>query len=216
MTLAHDLVIVDYGMGNLLSVSRAFDYWNVKTTISNDPDIILNADRLVLPGVGAFRNAKDTLDEMQLTEAIIRFAMAGRPLLGICLGMQLLLSESEEFGLTKGMGLIPGSVIPIPKKTINGDKLMIPHICWNKLMKGVKCSGWKDSILDGIEEDAEVYFIHSYMAQVVCEQHQLASCEYGGYLVSAVIGKDNVVACQFHPEKSGPIGLAILKNFLTL
>ena len=207
------VVIIDYGVGNLLSVQRAVEKCGAEAIISSDPDVIVNGKRVILPGVGAFANGMKALQSLGLIEVIQNLAISGIPLLGICLGMQLLLDESEEFGVTKGLGIIPGRVVPIPAIGMDGVSVKIPHIGWNYLVVA-KSATWEDSILGNLKPHDSTYFVHSYMAIPNNEKNRVADCIYGMNLIPAVISKENVVGCQFHPEKSGKVGLQILQEFI--
>jgi glutamine amidotransferase len=207
-----EVVLIDYGVGNLLSVRRSLEHCGAKVVITADPKKILSGSRVVLPGVGAFANAMVVLNELELAEVIREVAKRGTPLLGICLGMQLLFDESEEFGRTKGLGLIQGKVVRIPGQTVDGNPLKIPHIGWNNLHK-IEHVNWTDTLLADICPGESTYFVHSFMAQPSSGK-RLAECIYGGHGVAAVIMKDNIVGCQFHPEKSGHVGLRITRKFL--
>ena len=144
--------------------------------------------------------------------AVIRtYAASGKPLLGICLGMQMLLDESEEFGITQGLGLIPGRVVPVPAQTTDGDAQKTPHIGWSALYPA--SDSWSGTLLDEIQAGSAVYFVHSFMAQTRDATHRVADCVYGGHRIPAVIGSGNVFGCQFHPDKSGEVGLGILRAF---
>jgi glutamine amidotransferase len=204
-----DVTIIDYGVGNLLSVQRGFEHCGARVTVTSDPETILRSERLVLPGVGAFCDAMMELEQRGLPPVIRAYTASGKPFLGICLGMQMLLDESEEFSVTKGLGLIPGKVVPLPSQTVSGEPQKIPHIGWNALHPAT--SSWTGTFLEGIQPDSSVYFVHSFMAQPKEAQHLLAECVYGGHSVPAVIGSGNVLGCQFHPEKSGECGLGILR-----
>lgn len=197
--------IVDYGMGNLFSVSKALERLNAEYFISGDKVELMRADALLLPGVGSFRDAMKVLQ----VETIKEFAASGKPLLGICLGMQLLFEDSDENGLTKGLGLLPGKVRRFPGKTAAGETYKVPHVGWNKL-------GFVQSspLLEGLQEDY-VYFVHSYYVTAENSEVLLAKADYHEE-VSAVVGKDNIFGMQFHPEKSSKLGMALLKNFLKL
>ncbi|TGM31714.1 imidazole glycerol phosphate synthase subunit HisH [Leptospira biflexa] len=211
-----DVLIIDYGVGNLLSVQRGFEHCGAKVEISSDPDQILKASHVILPGVGAFANAMEALHERNLTEVIHEVVKKGKPFLAICLGMQMLLDESEEFGLTKGLGLISGRVVPIPSTTSNGLSQKIPHIGWSELYPANQSNQWNSKILETLEFEDSVYFVHSFMALPIDNQNRLADTFYGGNRISSVIGRDNVFGCQFHPEKSGQVGLKILSQFIKL
>lgn len=207
-----EVIIVDYGMGNLLSVRRGLEYCGATVKLTSDPDFILAGQRVVLPGVGAFGNAMQVLHELKLVPVIREIAFRGIPLLGICLGMQLLLDESEEFGTTAGLGLIPGQVRAIPSQSTTGEPLKIPHIGWNGLEPGQ--SSWDGTLLTDNGPGDAVYFVHSFMASPSDGAHRLADCIYGGHRIPAVIAKNNITGCQFHPEKSGELGLSVLRRFL--
>lgn len=195
--------IVDYGMGNLFSVSKALERLNADYIISGDKEELLRADALLLPGVGSFRDAMEVLQ----VDTIKEFAASGKPLLGICLGMQLLFEDSDENGLTKGLGLLPGKVRRFSGTNAAGETYKVPHMGWNKL-EFVKSS----PLLEGLEEDY-VYFVHSYYVSAENSEVLLAKADYHEE-VSAVVGKDNIFGMQFHPEKSSKLGMALLNNFL--
>lgn len=201
--------IVDYGMGNLFSVSKALERLGAEYIITSDQQALLAADALLLPGVGAFRDAMLLLNEEGLTETIKEFAQSGKPLLGICLGMQLLFEDSDENGLTEGLKLLPGSVRRFPGKTNEGESYKVPHMGWNKL-QFVKGS----PLLNGLDEDY-VYFVHSYFVDAKDSDVLLAKASYHEE-VSAVVGRGNIYGMQFHPEKSSKLGMALLTNFLKL
>jgi len=198
------IAIVDYGVGNLFSLNSSFAAIGVETVVTADPEVLRAADKIILPGVGAFEDAARKLRESGLAELLIELAGEGKPLMGICLGMQLLFEKSYEYGEHEGLGLIPGNVRPIAD-VIPGD-LKIPHIGWNALrLRG------ESPLFSGIREGDCVYFVHSFYA-ADCDESVIATAEYGAELTAAV-AKGNVYGCQFHPEKSGPVGLAILSAF---
>lgn len=196
--------IIDYGVGNLFSLASSFNAIGCETTVTGDADTIRKADKLVLPGVGAFGDAVQKLRSSALDRVIIEEAEKGKPLLGICLGMQLLFEKSLEYGEHDGLGLIEGKVVPMDGSIPHG--LKIPHIGWNAL-HFTKPSPLFKYINDG---DC-VYFVHSYYA-ADCDSSLIATAEYGKELTAAV-AKKNIFGCQFHPEKSGSVGLNILKAF---
>ena len=211
-----EVAVIDYGLGNLLSVCRGLEHCGAKVTVTADPEIILSAPRVVLPGVGAFAHGMAELRNLELDSVIREVATKGSLLLGICLGMQMLLNESAEFGKTEGLKIIPGSVVPIPLASTDGQPQKIPHIGWNNLILAPSYENWNGSLLEGVKLKEAVYFTHSYMAIPSNPDHRIANCLYGGIPVSAVIGRDNIYGCQFHPEKSGEAGLTILRKFLSL
>ena len=198
------IAIIDYGVGNLFSLRSSFAAIGEEAVVTSDAAVISQADRLILPGVGAFEDAAKKLSDSGMAEVVKREAQSGKPIMGICLGMQLLFEKSYEYGEHEGLGLIGGSVRPIAD-VIDKD-LKIPHIGWNRLI--VK----KQSPLFKYLSDGDcVYFVHSYYA-TDCEDAVTATAEYSAELTAAV-EKDNVYGCQFHPEKSGDVGLKILKAF---
>jgi glutamine amidotransferase len=209
-----EVIVIDYDVGNLLSVQRGLEHCGAKVTLTADPEKILAAKRVVLPGVGAFGNAMQALERLDLVSVIRELALLKTPLLGICLGMQLLLEESEEFGITEGLGLIPGRVIPVPAQTLSGEAQKIPHIGWSALQPTDLSSGWKETLLQNNNPRDSVYFVHSYMAAPTNPAHCIAECIYGGHRIPAAIRRDQITGCQFHPEKSGEVGLKILRKFI--
>ena len=198
------IAIIDYGVGNLFSLERSFAAIGAEVEITSDPEKIRAADKILLPGVGAFGDAAEKLRANGLDQVVLEQAATGKPLMGICLGMQLLFDESLEYGCHKGLGLIPGRVVPIQEVIPEG--LKIPHMGWN----GLKME--KESPLFSKIKDGDfVYFVHSFCA-VECEDALIATSEYGAP-VTAAVQKGNVFGCQFHPEKSGTVGLNILRAF---
>lgn len=210
------VTIVDYGMGNLLSVAKALEHCGADVRVSNKYDHVRNADLLILPGVGAFANAMLELKRQNLDTAIKEFALTERPFLGICLGMQLMFERSEEFGSHPGIGLLPGSVVAVERTDAEGNQHKIPHIGWAAISPPVTHNRWHDSILKNTADNAEFYFVHSFTAVPAVTDHRLADTYYGGRLISATVKSGNLYGCQFHPEKSGKEGLKIIKSFLTL
>jgi len=208
-----EVTVIDYGVGNLLSVQRGLEYCGAKVVLTNDSEKILSAKRVVLPGVGAFANAMQALESLELVAVIHELALRKTPLLGICLGMQLLLEESDEFGVTAGLGLIPGRVVAIPDYTLSGDKQKIPHIGWSALQMSESVTSWKKTLLEDNRPGEAVYFVHSFMANPTDPAHRVADVLYGGNKVAAIISRENITGCQFHPEKSGQVGLKILRKF---
>lgn len=210
------VTIIDYGVGNLLSVKRAFEYCGAEVTLTDSIEVIQKAERLILPGVGAFADGMAGLKDRNLIEAIKSYALQNRPFMGICLGMQMMLEVGEEFGLHAGLGIVSGRVIPIPDKGLDGVKHKIPHIGWAELTPTTREQIWDNTILDSISHGESVYFVHSFMAMPCRQEHSLASYFYNGNEICAVIKAGNLYGCQFHPEKSGNVGMSIIKNFLTI
>ena len=198
------VAIVDYGVGNLFSLTSSLAAIGAEVVVTNDSKVLKNADQIILPGVGAFEDAAKKLRRCGLDKIIVELAQKGKPIMGICLGMQMLFEKSYEYGEHKGLGLIKGDVVPM--KGVIPDNLKIPHIGWNPLIfKRIS------PLFCNIQDGDCVYFVHSYYA-ANCENAVIATAEYGNELTAAVQNK-NVFGCQFHPEKSGKVGLAILKAF---
>ncbi len=195
------MVVVDYGVGNLHSVVKALQKVGAQPIVSSDKNLIAKADKLVLPGVGNFGQCAKNLDDYGLRQTVLDFAKSGKPFLGICVGMQLLFSSSEESEEFKGLGLIEGKVV---KLSNNG--LKVPQIGWNKLSFPIK-----SQLFDNIKSGDYVYFVHSYYANAACN-NTIATTDYGD-VITAAVQKDNIFGVQFHPEKSGLVGLKILGNF---
>ncbi|MCX5811388.1 MAG: imidazole glycerol phosphate synthase subunit HisH [Proteobacteria bacterium] len=211
-----NVVVVDYGMGNLLSVHRAFEYCGARVVITSSPNQVERAEYLVLPGVGAFADGIRELHSRGLVEAIRKFTKTGRPFLGICLGMQMMMETSEEFGIYEGLALIPGRVIMIPKAGSDGIPHKIPHIGWNGLLLPKNREDWNNTVFQDLSIGESVYFVHSFSVIPTNPINDLADCDYNGLCICASIQSGNVYGCQFHPEKSGIVGLKIIKNFLKI
>jgi glutamine amidotransferase len=209
------LVIVDYGHGNLYSINEACNYFGYQPLITSEPELIINADSVILPGVGAFRVAMEELSEKGLIEPILEYVSKGNYLMGICLGMQLLFDSSEEFGSHKGLGLIKGSVKKFPSEH-NGNKLRIPQIGWNKIYPKEDLMDWKDSPLRNIKNNDLMYFVHSYYVSPDNASNILSFSEYQELMFCSSVIKENIFGFQFHPEKSASQGLTIFENFLKL
>ncbi len=203
------IAIVDYDMGNLKSVQKAFEAVGHRAAVTRDPKAIADASHVVLPGVGAFGDCMGNLERYGLIEPVTRAIATGKPFLGICLGFQLLFTESEEFGAHRGLGVIPGKVVRFPS---NGApaRLKVPHMGWNAITIGAGSAG--SPVLEGVPDGAFMYFVHSYY--VVPDDRAIACTmtDYGRPFVSS-IARDNVFACQFHPEKSQGEGLKLIRNF---
>ncbi len=209
------LVIIDYGLCNLLSVYNALKHLGIQAVVTSDPSELKNADRVILPGVGAFADGMNGLRAKGLVEPIQDFIRRDRPFLGICLGMQFLMSKSYEFGAHDGLGVIPGEVVCFKSAhTQLTDGVKIPHIQWNQLQSTGR--SWDKTILDGIAQGSEMYFVHSFYVVPTDPKFMLSVTEYGGHSFCSVIAKHNVYGCQFHPEKSANLGLKILDNFVNL
>ena len=198
------IAIIDYGVGNLFSLEQSFHAVGADIVVTAEPEVIRKADKILLPGVGAFGDAAQRLRETGLDQVVISEAKTGKPLMGICLGMQLLFEEGHEYGCHKGLGLIPGKVVPIAD--VIPKELKIPHMGWNALR-----FTRESKLFSRIKDGDHAYFVHSYYA-AECDDAVIATAEYGAPLTAAV-EKGNVFGCQFHPEKSGAVGLEILRAF---
>lgn len=200
------IAIIDYGAGNIKSVEKALVKLGGEPVLTSDPDMVVKADKLILPGVGSFGTAMESLNKLALSDAIRTAVKRGTPLLGICLGLQLLFESSEESPGAKGLSLLPGKIVKIP----SADGLKIPHMGWNSLTVS------KDSRLLGhLADESYVYFVHSYYLKAGDEKLVSATCDYG-VTIHAAVESENVFATQFHPEKSSETGLSILSKFLEI
>lgn len=200
--------IIDYGLSNLLSVQRAVEKVGHTPTLATSPQALRGARAIILPGVGAFRDGMAGLARLDLIAPLRSAAEGGTPILGICLGMQMLFAQSEEFGLHPGLGLIPGRVTRLPAQGPGGAPLRIPHVGWAQLENP------NHPAFRGLAPHSEVYFVHSYAAQPENPAHLAATATCGGHTITAAAANGAVLGCQFHPEKSGPAGLSILQSFL--
>jgi glutamine amidotransferase len=209
--------IIDYGLGNLHSLGKALNYLGVKAESISSPAGLGETDGVIIPGVGAFGEGMTKLRERGFAEPLLEAASEGTPVLGICLGMQFFFSLSLEFGMHRGLDLIKGRVVPLSAGggPVN-NKLKIPHIGWKPLLKGADAVDWNNTILSGIEEKEEVYFVHSFMCVPDDEKYILAYAEYGGGRFAAAVKKGNIYGCQFHPEKSRETGIRILEAFVKI
>lgn len=207
------IIIVDYGLGNLFSINEACRYLGYSTVISSDPKKILGASNLILPGIGSFEVAMKQLNKLELIETITDYVKAGKPIMGVCLGMQLLFEKSMEFGLHKGLGFIKGQVIRFPD-VINNNNIRIPHTGWNKIYK--REVDWNNTPLENTNNESYMYFIHSFYAQPYLKENILTYTTYSGFEFCSSVKKDNIIGFQFHPEKSGKDGLLIYDNFLKM
>ena len=210
------VTVVDYGLGNLHSVERAITHLGAEVIITSDTNEISQASSLILPGVGSFREGMMGLEKRGLIEPIRSFAMTGRPLLGICLGMQLLMSMGDELGMHTGLNVIKGKVVRLPFNRSSASRNKVPHIGWSLLERPKQIFSWDGTILQGLGNIDFVYFVHSYVVMADSTANVLALTTYGGFNFSAVIKQEEVYGCQFHPEKSDRVGLKILENFLGL
>lgn len=206
--------VVDYGVGNLHSIVRAIEASGGDAVLTTSPADLEAADRVILPGVGAFEPCARQLRESGLSDAVVAFARSGRPFLGICVGMQLLFDESFEFGRHEGLGLIPGAVLAIPPLDDAGRR-KVPNIGWRPLESTSSARPWEGSLLDGLTPGvSSAYFVHSYNCAPRDDQDRLADVDYSGYRICAAVRKDNITGFQCHPEKSAAVGLKIMANFL--
>lgn len=207
------IAVIDYGMGNLRSVEKALLSVGARVRVTSSPDDVRRADKLVLPGVGAFKDAMDGLRKKKLIEPVVEGVREGKPYLGLCLGLQLLFDESEEFGRHKGLGILKGKV-----KRFRG-RMKIPHMGWNQIYKQKQKAGVAgtsvEKMLKGIPDKSYFYFVHSYYV-VPSDKNVVAAKTPYGVSFASVVAKNNIFACQFHPEKSQKTGLALLKNFAGL
>ncbi|MFQ7575454.1 MAG: imidazole glycerol phosphate synthase subunit HisH [Lachnospira sp.] len=200
------ITIIDYDAGNLKSVEKALAYLNQDVIVSRNPEEILNADKVILPGVGSFGDAMNNLHKFGLVDTIKKAAESGKPFLGICLGLQLLFDSSEETPGVEGLSVLPGKILKIPAK----DGIKIPHMGWNSLDINPSSKLFK-----GIPDKSYVYFVHSYYLEAEDENIVAATTDYSAH-IHAAVEKGNIFACQFHPEKSSDIGLKILENFAAI
>ena len=209
------VTIVDYGMCNLLSVARAFEHCGAQVSVTDDPNAVASADRLVVPGVGAFSDSMKEVTDRGFADSIRDFAQTDRPMFGICVGMQMLFDASEEFGEYAGLGILPGRVQAVSSRRVDGVPQRIPHIGWNHLVEPVVGRNWEDTLLAPVAgSQPAVYFVHSFAAVPAFSNDRLADCIYGGHRICAAVQRGNLMATQFHPERSGEIGLSLLSRFL--
>lgn len=211
------ITLVDYGMANMLNVARAFQHCGADISIATKPSEMADAESLVVPGVGAFADSIREVQARGFDDAIRNFVGTGRPLFGICVGMQLLFDASEEFGEHAGLGILPGHVRAIPRTTTDGAAdQRVPHIGWN-VLRAPAGRHWRDTLLAPFEgQEPAVYFVHSFSAQPAWESDRLADFDYGGHRLCAAVQRDNVMATQFHPERSGETGLDLIRHFISM
>ena len=207
--------ILDYGVGNVKSISNAVSKVGRAPVLTNNQDILIDCDGLIIPGVGAFSHGMEKLKSANLVKFIKSYAKSGKPVLGICLGMQLLFSDSEEFGFSAGLNLIPGSVkkldSSLPEKSV---KLKLPNVGWRNIDKANH--SWDKTILEGVEKDDELYFVHSFAVLFNDQNSALSTSTYEGIKFCSTVMFNNIYGCQFHPEKSSIIGLKIINNFCNI
>ena len=208
--MIYDIAIIDYKMGNMYSVQAACNKVGLSSIITSNPSQILDAKASILPGVGAFGDAMSQISDLKLDEVIIKIIDTGRPFIGICLGMQLLFESSDEFGSHRGLGIIKGTVKKFKYSNIDQTKYPVPQIGWNQLQK--IGSSWDTSLLSNNKNNDFMYFVHSYFVEPTDKNITIAKCQYGENSFCSAIKKDNINAMQFHPEKSGKLGLKIYKN----
>lgn len=216
--LSKQVAIVDYGMGNLFSVRHACEQVRLGASITASQKEILTASAVILPGVGAFGDAMATLERLGLVGVLRDFAASGRPMLGICLGMQLLMTESHEFGRHRGLGIIEGEVVRLRDSAEGDRRLKVPHVGWNRIYQKNQTTSpagyivWKGSVLEGLLDGDFMYFVHSFYPTPVDHSLILSTTRYGPIEFCSSIRSGSVFACQFHPERSGPQGLRIYRN----
>jgi imidazole glycerol-phosphate synthase subunit HisH len=209
---AASVTVLDYGIGNLLNVLRALEHCGATPRVVQRASAEdANADRLVLPGVGAFGDGMAELRARGFDDTVRRFAQTGRPFLGICVGLQMMFDASEEMGEHEGLGLVAGRVVPVPSKAVDGTPQRIPHIGWRPLQPAAE---WAGTIFEGVAPGERAYFVHSFSAEPRDPAARLANVDYGGHAVCAAVHRDNLYGCQFHPERSAHAGLAMLQRFL--
>lgn len=209
-----EVTVVDYGSGNLFSVERALEHCGAVVKMAHSPAEIDTADLLILPGVGAFADGMQGLRERGFVEPIVRHARAGKPLLGICLGMQMLATRSTEFGTHAGLGLIEGEVVAIPSTTTSGERQKTPRIGWAALHRPAHCDDWAGTVMGAATPNEAMYLVHSFFFRPSDPSHVVSYYDHGGHEITAAVQKGNIAGVQFHPEKSSEAGLRLLANFL--
>ena len=212
--MTENVLIVDYGVGNVLSVCRAFEYCGANVTLSDDPRQIPAAERVVLPGVGAINHCMSELRQRGMIDPLLEFARTQRSFLGICVGMQMMFETNWEFEKGDCLGWIKGEVVEIPKVRTDGKIKKIPHIGWSSLESGDTCAPWEGTILSDLKPEDRVYFVHSFMAVPANPEAVIATTEYDGTTICAAVKSNGMTGTQFHPEKSGIVGLRMVENFL--
>ena len=205
------ITIIDDGWGNILNLVRAIKFIGYDVEVTHNKNKIINSTHLILPGVGAFGSAMQEIEKYNLQDVILEYAKSNKPLLGICLGMQILLTASHEFGFHRGLGLIEGEVIKISNKKNN--EIKIPHMGWNEIYPKNNKNEWGNKILQNFLIGKSFYFVHSFICLTKNANSTIAICNYTNISIPAVVANNNIFGCQFHPEKSSDNGLAFLKNF---
>lgn len=205
------ITIIDFGCGNILNLVRAIKFLGYEVETTHDGKMIINSSHVILPGVGAFGNAMKQIEKYNLRNTILEYTKLNKPLFGICLGMQILLTKSYEFGVHKGLGLIEGEVIKISNK--GNKEIKIPHIGWNEIYPNKGKKKWESKILKNSLIGKSFYFVHSFICLTKNLNSTIAVCDYSGISIPAIVSVGNIFGCQFHPEKSSDDGLIILKNF---
>ena len=208
------ITIIDYGCGNILNLSRAIKFIGYEVEVTHDHKKIIKSSHTILPGVGAFGNAMKQLEKYGLLNTIQEYVKLNKPLLGICLGMQILFTKSYEFGVHKGLNLIEGEVIKISNE--KNKEIKIPQTGWNTIYPSNDQKEWKNKIVKNSSVEKSFYFVHSYICITKDSNLTIASCDYSGITIPAIVSNNNVFGCQFHPEKSSEEGLNILKNFCNI
>ena len=209
---APTVAIVDYGMGNLYSVQLACESQGIDAVITSNPDDVRKAEGIILPGVGAFAHAMSELGRLGLSDAVLETVNAGKPVFGICLGLQLLMTESTEFGLHRGLGVIDGQVVRFENPRGAFGPLKIPQVGWEQA-DSMSPERWEASLLAGVPDGTFMYFVHSFHVVVANPELVVATSQYGQIRYASAVSLNNVFACQFHPERSGPLGLRVYRNF---
>jgi glutamine amidotransferase len=207
------VAIVDYGVGNLFSVRQACESSGLEASITHSRTAILSAEAVILPGVGAFGDAMEQLRRLNLIGVLEEIGASDKPLLGVCLGMQVLMENSEEFGAHRGLGLLKGSVVRLRGEAGEGRRIKVPHVGWNRLEKSPAARDpWEGTLLQGLPDGVHMYFVHSYYAKPLDGSVVLATTPYGPQRFASVLQYRNIFACQCHPERSGPAGLTVYRN----
>lgn len=215
--MSNTVTILDYGMCNLLNVARAIQHVGADVLVTEDATVAAQANRLIVPGVGAFSDSVREVKNRGFDDLIRSFIDSGRPFLGICVGMQMLFEASEEFGVHDGLGILQGRVKPVPNASVEGELQRVPHIGWNPLVQPETGRSWEGTLLDHhAGQNPPMYFVHSFAAVPANGSDRLADCVYGGHRICASVQRDNIMATQFHPERSGKIGLEVLRRFLVI